>query len=64
MTERITASEDVARLVAELRRLRDAWAASSDTLLRFGVSRLDVPIDALTELEELLRRGIRVLGGG
>jgi len=63
MSERIDASEELGHLLAGLRRLRDDWRASPDTLLRLGAGRLDAPIDTLSELDELLRRSARVLGG-
>jgi hypothetical protein len=63
MSERTAACDALARLLAELRRLREDWRASPDTLLRLAVGRLETPLDALTEIEALMRRGTRVMGG-
>jgi hypothetical protein len=64
MSERTAACDALARLLAELQRLREDWRASPDTLLRLAAGRLETPLDALAEIEELMRRGTRVMGGG
>ena len=62
MSERTDACDRLGQLLAELQTLRQAWQASSDTLLRLGAERLDAPLDALAEIDRRLRQGTRVLG--
>jgi hypothetical protein len=63
MSERIAACQELAGVVAELRALRDRWEASADTLLCLGAGRLEAPLELLRDIEEVMRRGTRVMGG-
>jgi hypothetical protein len=63
MSERIAACQELAGVVAELRALRDRWEASADTLLCLGAGRLEAPLELLRDIEEIMRRGTRLMGG-